>query len=230
MSFILDALKKSEAERQRQIAPGLMVPATAQRGRRLPPWAVAMLGLLALNLLVLGAVFMRRKPAVAPTASPTAAPTAVVPASAARITATAPTAPTAPARRDATTDDAPLYAPEVPVAAADNPIVAAARARLGTTTAAASAPPRVSAADEESTPAATLPSIATMHFTGADALAPLHLDVHVYAADPAARFVFINAHKYIEGQALREGPRVVRIRRDGVVLEYHGKRFLLPRQ
>ena len=228
MSFILDALKKSEAERQRQIAPGLMVPATAQRGRRLPPWAVAMLGLLALNLLVLGAVFMRRKPAVAPTA--------VVAASATRITATAPTAPTAPAapaapaRRDATTDDAPLYAPEVPVAAADNPIVAAARARLGTTTAAASAPPRVSAADEESTPAATLPSIATMHFTGADALAPLHLDVHVYAADPAARFVFINAHKYIEGQALREGPRVVRIRRDGVVLEYHGKRFLLPRQ
>lgn len=226
MSFILDALKKSEAERQRQIAPGLMVPATAQRRRRLPPWAVAVLGLLALNLLVLGAVFMRRPP----TAAPAAAPAALVAASATRITAAAPVAPAPRARRDATIDEAPLYAPEVPVTAADNPIVAAARARLGTTTAAASAPPGVSAADVESAPAATLPSIATMHFTGADALAPLHLDVHVYAADPAARFVFINAHKYTEGQTLREGPRVVRIRRDGVVLEYHGKRFLLPRQ
>ena len=44
MSFILDALKKSEIERQRQSMPGLMdAPASLRRGR-LPLWAI-LLGL-----------------------------------------------------------------------------------------------------------------------------------------------------------------------------------------
>ena len=37
-------------------------------------------------------------------------------------------------------------------------------------------------------------------------------------------------HKYREGSALAEGPDLERIRRDGVVLDYHGLRFVLPRQ
>ncbi len=221
MSFILDALKKSEAERQRQIAPGLMVSPTAPARRRLPPWAVALLGLLALNLVVLGAVFLRRTPPAQP---PIAAP--AVPATARSVgVGGTPRAAQAPP-----VDDAPVFAPEVPVGAADNPIVAAARARLDAKAPpSARPPPHDAAADEAPAQAAALPTLAMMHFDG-DALPPLHLDVHVYAADPAARFVYINARKYTEGSTLREGPTLVRIRRDGVVLEYRGKRFLLPRQ
>ena len=40
MSFILDALKKSEIERQRQSVPGLIDTTVVQRRNRLPVWAV----------------------------------------------------------------------------------------------------------------------------------------------------------------------------------------------
>jgi general secretion pathway protein B len=54
--------------------------------------------------------------------------------------------------------------------------------------------------------------------------------VHVYATQPAERFVYINMRKYREGATLAEGPVLERIRRDGVVLNYQGLRFVLPRQ
>ena len=75
-----------------------------------------------------------------------------------------------------------------------------------------------------------LPSMSEISLNGAQALPELHLDVHVYATRPAERFVYINMRKYHEGAALQEGPTVERIRRDGVVLNYQGLRFLLPRQ
>jgi general secretion pathway protein B len=61
-------------------------------------------------------------------------------------------------------------------------------------------------------------------------LPDLHLDVHVYATKPSERFVYINMRKYQEGNTLAEGPVLEHIRRDGVVLNYRGLRFLLPRQ
>jgi hypothetical protein len=60
-------------------------------------------------------------------------------------------------------------------------------------------------------------------------LPELKLELHVYANDAAQRFVFINSHKYREGENLAEGPRVEQIRSDGVVLSLRGSRFLLPR-
>jgi general secretion pathway protein B len=58
----------------------------------------------------------------------------------------------------------------------------------------------------------------------------LHLDLHVYASRPADRFVFLNTRKYREGGKTPEGTTVERITPDGVVLNHHGVRFLLPRQ
>jgi len=75
-----------------------------------------------------------------------------------------------------------------------------------------------------------LPSISELNLAPAQALPELHLDVHVYATSPADRFVYVNMRKYREGAQLQEGPVVERIRRDGVVLNYQGLRFLLPRQ
>jgi general secretion pathway protein B len=60
-------------------------------------------------------------------------------------------------------------------------------------------------------------------------LPDLHLDIHVYSAKPAERFVFVNMRKYTEGQALKEGPTLERITSDGAILNQHGLRFLLPR-
>jgi hypothetical protein len=59
MSFILDALKKSETERQRQSIPGLVDAGNLAPRARLPLWALGLGALLAVNLVVLSIVLTR---------------------------------------------------------------------------------------------------------------------------------------------------------------------------
>jgi general secretion pathway protein B len=82
MSFILDALRKSEHERQRQTGPALAeVPVAAPKPRS-NVWATGAIALLLVNLVVIGVMLIRkanREPeAAVPTAVPT--PTQVAPA------------------------------------------------------------------------------------------------------------------------------------------------------
>ncbi|MFO1402706.1 MAG: general secretion pathway protein GspB [Steroidobacteraceae bacterium] len=58
----------------------------------------------------------------------------------------------------------------------------------------------------------------------------LRLDLHVYASRAEDRYALINMHKVREGEALPEGPRVVEITRDGVVLDWQGREFMLGRE
>jgi len=92
MSFILDALKKSENDRQRQSGPALFEVRVAPPRAGFPTWAYALLALLAVNLVIVGWLVWRR-PAVA--ASPEAA--ATTPPAAAATPAPVPT-PTQPAQ------------------------------------------------------------------------------------------------------------------------------------
>ncbi|HTV98508.1 MAG TPA: general secretion pathway protein GspB [Steroidobacteraceae bacterium] len=257
MSFILDALKKSEVERQRQAIPGLMDVRTAPPRARFPAWAAALAVLLAVNLAVLAVVLTRsgwldRQP---PRPAPRAASSAPAPATAAAATATAPSGTTAPAAAPAPSvaalpaaggaaatrdhfspmDPAPQYAPEIP--AADLPPPTATQssraahhlASLDSGGQHASRTPDP-VLDDDKSDNEVLPSISELNLSGQQALPELHLDVHVYATKPAERFVYINMHKYREGDTLQEGPLVEHIRRDGVVLDYRGLRFVLPRQ
>jgi general secretion pathway protein B len=219
MSFILDALKKSELERQRQSVPGLMDTRFKERRSRLPVWAAAVCALLAVNLLVLiFALWNRSAPA-----SHASRPADSAPAD----TTAQPAAGAAPpgAAHFSPLDSSPVYAPEIPV-----PAAAAAVPEKTVTHAARRPDPVLSDADTPSEDQEVLPSISEINLTGAQALPELHLDVHVYATRPAERFVYINMRKYHEGAVLQDGPTVERIRRDGVVLNYQGLKFLLPRQ
>lgn len=76
MSFILDALKKSENDRQRQSGPALFEVRVAPPRSKLPLLAIVIVSLLVVNLGVVGWI-MLRKPASA--AAP-AVPTVAVPA------------------------------------------------------------------------------------------------------------------------------------------------------
>ena len=67
MSFILDALKKSETDRQRQNGPALFEVRAAPTRDKLPLWAVGLGVLLAVNLVIVAWVLLRR-PASAETA------------------------------------------------------------------------------------------------------------------------------------------------------------------
>lgn len=56
----------------------------------------------------------------------------------------------------------------------------------------------------------------------------LRVDVHVYDADPARRWAMINGKKAVEDSTLAEGPRVVEITAEGLILDYRGRSTLLP--
>ncbi len=256
MSFILDALKKSEIERQRQTVPGLMDTRPAQQRRGLPVWAVALAVLLGINLIVLTVVLTRgntnaalhtavpapprpkstRSPDRLPTVSPAAEAAPFQDASAASHAAGSGDAPAAAADHFSPLDTTPVYAPEIPVPAADGPSPAsptgrgAAAGSTGDTHALRRPDPLLVDEDARADNQEVLPSISEINLTGSLALPELHLDVHVYATKPAERFVYINMRKYREGSTLEEGPILERIRRDGVVLNLQGLRFVLPRQ
>jgi general secretion pathway protein B len=255
MSFILDALKKSEHERQRQTIPGLVESSVVRPKQRLPTWAIALCILLGINLLVLLFVLLRgwMAPGQAPAAAApprgshtrTAVPAdaaseadvpdveAADPAPRKTVPRAAATAPGSADRPFSPLDGSAVYAPEIPVAAASAPPASTRPPTPADSSVERPARRRdpvlsnddYNAADEE-----VLPTINELNLTGAQALPELHLDVHVFATRPADRFVFINMRKYHEGATMQEGPTVERIRRDGVILAYQGLRFMMPRQ
>jgi len=210
MSFILDALKKSENERHLQSGPSFADVKSAAPAARLPKLWIAIGLLLAINVIVLGSLLARRVNTI-----PAGAPAASVPARIA--SASSPT----------TTHSAPpasLPAPLPAAAAPPEPVV-------GQETDPPPAPePRLdrpvtdSYASEDS-----LPTMNDVIAQGQATLPDLHLDMHVYGEKPADRFVSINSHTLREGMLVQDGLRVERITRQGVVLNYRGLRFLLPR-
>jgi len=59
MSFILDALKKSETDRQRQSGPALFEVKVAQPKAGFPIWAIAIVALLVINMVIVGWLLLR---------------------------------------------------------------------------------------------------------------------------------------------------------------------------
>jgi len=59
------------------------------------------------------------------------------------------------------------------------------------------------------------------------ALPALNLSIHVFSDQAEERFVLINGVRYISGDDLPEGARLVDIRREGAIVDYRDYRFLL---
>ena len=207
MSFILDALRKSEAERQKQDAPGFVhVPDGSQR-KSARKWFWLVAGIVAVNLAVLAAVLLR--PDTAENSIRTNTPTNDI--------ATKPIAKTA---ADVVADPITMQPNEAE----------AIQQRSGANQPVTANP--VTSYDAAPT-AAVGESFATfnnLRAQGVLILPDMHLDIHVYSGQPADRFVFINMSKYKERAALAEGPLVKEITPEGVILEYQGTSFLLPRE
>ena len=198
MSFILDALKKSEAERQRQKTPGIAnVPdASSRKPSHKWIWIVAIL--LAINIAALfGVLYLANhegQPAVV-------------------------TTPVAPGNNE---QSATSFSEIVREAKRSEP-----ERQAAANTGDEAAPAATAEASAVSESYATFDDLRTQ---GVLSLPDLHLDIHVYAGQPADRFVFINMTKYRENARLSEGPLVKQITADGVVLDYQGTDFLLPRE
>jgi general secretion pathway protein B len=238
MSFILDALKKSEAERRQKTGPALLEMRLVAPQRRLPAWAIIVGVLLVGNALVLGWLALR--------------PTPSTPAEAASDPATTGRAPANVSAGQSGNQTAIIAAPSLAAAAiapANAPPAAPANpagtAGSGTT---ASTPPASAApsapGDSDGNPADLEPAQAPASGTAggtreasprsyaelSGVLPVLRLDLHVFSGNPAERYAFINMHKVREGDVTPEGLRVLQITHDGVVLDFRGTEFLLGRQ
>jgi general secretion pathway protein B len=242
MSFILDALKKSETDRQRQSAPALFEVKVAAPRRRFPGWAVGLAVLLAVNVVVLAWLLLRKPgsettpPAAAVAASPAPAPAApakspsgevTVPATVTfqvNVPASAAPAPAAPPA------EAGVVAPSPAPPLAEEPLLSARETPVPPDYDERDYQPAITPEQAGATAAArrtgSLPSRDEMLARGAQ-LPDLRMDLHVYDADPAKRFVFINMRKLREGEALPEGVRVEEITVGGARLSYQGKEFAL---
>lgn len=259
MSFILDALRKSEHERQRQTGPALVETPVATPKPKSNVWATAAIALLVVNLVAIGLLLLyksRDEPVVPTAADATqparvdAAPATAAPTAQAAVTQTLPQ-PVAPPPMLRPAEEAPA-APgtrnplegEISSSGPSMDYEAAARAAEPPPGPPAVVPTQRGSVVYESSPGSetadapgygSQPQRSTSNLPTADEFAAraglpeMRLELHVYSANPQQRFVFINGRKYQQGDSTQEGATVDEVTPDGVILNARGNRFLLPR-
>ena len=201
MSFILDALKKSESERQQQSnSEFASVPSSSGNSSSLK-WLWILGALLLVNVAVLLGLLLRND----------------APAEDAAIAISS-------SKNEATVAE-PSFEEQVAAAKLIQPQPAAVAQAEPSEHAASAAPKSI-----PSSSGARILTIDEVRVNGTLQLTDLHIDIHVYSDIPEERFVFINMAKLREQSQLEEGPTVVEITRDGVILEYQGTTFLMPRE
>ena len=227
MSFILDALRKSETERQKAQVPGIGDAPLVVHQKHVPRWTVGLIACLSVGLVVLGWFWLRDAGTGAEqdmaAASTQATSAAGVAPQAVTGTATSSTPQASPA---GAVDTVSFRIGEIRDLSEE-----ALQGAVATSVAdAANAPAQpATAALAPEVLAAPMLTLAQYRATGG-ALPELNLELHVFSPAAAERFVFINSTKYVEGQTLTEGPRLGAITPDGAVLIHEGRSLLLPRE
>ena len=223
MSFILEALRKSEAARRRSEAPDLFsamhdAPSPARERRNAPVWIVGVVGVLSLGIATW--LVLQRDPA----------PTAPMPQTAI-VDAPADASVAAPVVE--TPQPAPPIASSPPLA----PLVAAPSPPPPAPTAVAtpSPPPPAATSLPEPPPVLRPPAPRSasdgrpMALSELDAgtrkqLPALKMSMHMWNEDAGRRFVILDGQRLGEGDLIGDA-QVESITRDGVVLNWQGARL-----
>jgi len=235
MSLILEALRKSEAERRRGEVPSVYseLPAPRRspklRFKRTSAWVLV----ASIGLATLWGVRALLTPASdTPTAADArlAKPVAASPAprlpSVAHLT---------PATRSAAASAAAAKRPWIPAPSpiddstttpATTPAIAepeiAPLARAPATRAAPTiAPPAVAPANDD------MLRLSDLDPDSRKALPPLKLSMHMWNSDPSQRFVILDGNRVREGDRIGDAV-VTAITSDGVVLDWNGRQLKLP--
>jgi hypothetical protein len=212
MSFILDALKKSETDRQQQGSAEFAGIPTRPQSTSVPRWLWMVGLLLAINLIALVGLLLRPNPVAQPIPAPSS-DIATTPLPTDELSGPSFADQVAAARQNP-----PVQQPELPITEAEDTQQELIK-------------PVLISQDPAAVPASSLyPTILEVRVDGSIELPELHLDIHVFSPEPEDRFVFINMSKLREGSQLTEGPVVAEITPDGVVLLQQGQHFLLPRE
>ena len=231
MSYILDALRRADAERQRGAVPGLHAPAltgVGNDGAATPGGPARRLGLAAAGLLLLGlavAAGWLLRPGPAPTAAAVGQPGPAL--------AVAPVAATPPAPVPASgmPPAAPAALPVPLPVPLPGPMLQAAPARRPAPGAASPTPaptPAPTLAAERAVAPARLPSLAELPEAQKRDVGALVVGGAMHAEQAAMRIVILNGQVFHEGDKLSAELQVQQIGLKSVVMSHRGQRFELP--
>ncbi|WP_374521587.1 general secretion pathway protein GspB [Hydrogenophaga sp.] len=240
MSYILDALRRADAERELGRVPKLNSPTVASAPERRPQdqarrRAVRLAAWLA-GVAVAGVVVWWAWPADTPTDTPTNAPTSAAPAPANTVPVPpappAPPADVAPPPAPQATAVVPLLAPPPPPAPT-KPATPSAEASAPATGQATAAPSHAKTGNSANSakgaePAETLPRLADLPAEQRAQLPALNLSGATYAENPALRMLIANGRVVQEGQEAAPGVVLESIGPRSAVLNHRGTRFRVP--
>jgi len=212
MSFVLDALKLSEKRRSRFARPVYAHPPPANRGGRRRRW----FAVLAVAPIIAG-VFLAWRLVAPPSPAPLPAPVNASDMSTA-IEAGAP-GPN-PAR-------ATITGPEEPGVLGPSSSGADPSASAGEEQPATEIPIRVAAGETPPAAQSPHPSEGLPLEMAPPDWPSLTLQMLFYSPESGRSFVQINGRNYRVGERLDDGPEVLEIAPDGVILAYQGKKVLL---
>jgi general secretion pathway protein B len=204
VSIILEALKRADASRESRSSGTAPIRVPNSRRPRRGIWLPISVVLIGLNLAVLAIWLMRSEPAQ-PMARAT--DSSSVSAAGSPPTGRAATAP-------------PASVPELPTQV------------HGAQTASSQGSDGSSAPADTSEPSGAHvdpPLLGELPLSYRQTLPGFRLDVHVYADDPAQRFVMLDLERLGEGATSRAGLEIMEIQADGVVLRWDGQEFFYPR-
>ena len=218
MSYILEALKKSEQERQIGHVPDIsMVQETLHPlASRWPRWLLAA---FVVNVLILVAIAWRpwelgTAQQVVSTVASSPSTSSAVPVESQPIIANVSVSETLSAPVAVGQDAAAVAKLPAPVTQMPPPAPASVYK-----------PKPISIETEPVLP----PRWQDLPSEERNSLPAPRIDVHVFAREPARRFVLINLRKYQEGDTIDEGATIESILADGIVLSYQGQRYRVDR-
>lgn len=236
MSYILDALKKADAEREQGQVPGLHTPAAnaeladGPQLRTLPLWVMGLGACLV--LIAVGAVWQWTRPMTTgavmspPDTASSAAPFAQRqdPTPPMPVIATAPTPPH-PADQEPTPTPLSTTRPEAPATTnlgGDRTTHPEPAIKLPVAQPTPRAPIHV---DPAPTPAERVPTLAELPEDVRRSLPPLSVSGAMYSDSPANRMLLINNRVFHEGDQPVAGLVLEEIRLKSAVFRYRGTRY-----
>jgi len=209
MSFILDALRKSETQRQRKSSPTLADTHYHARKKSNSVWVPALVVILTINIVVIALMLFNQSRTDSSRMSENPATARVV-------------------------REIPLQSSGMETAAVPAPVRELTPDVESTPVSIGRPPPAVTKVEPVVAPpepdSIILPTLQQLVQSGQVSVAPMRVDIHVYSDNPSKRFVFINMRRYKERQRLDEGPMLEEITDTGVVLSHQGNRFVLERE
>jgi general secretion pathway protein B len=238
MSYILDALKKSEQQRQRGAAPSLLATQVTTAAPRHQP-AVLFYGLAAALLVAGIAIGMLRPwraeaPALPSVATkppePVVPPSPPAPAHASvdiTIRAERPTPVPAPVTQAAPSPAGGALKAQLPAPATPTPSVPSATASTPESKVLPPASEKpVAGRPQDAAPERRLMTLAELPVSIQQEIPKLSIMFHIYSGNPKDRLVGINDRILHEGDSVEPGLVLEQITPDGMILTYKEYRFL----